>query len=85
MDCFYSKKEFFVQHSKELVTFKSERGKFLYPNNFEWKHPDIILKQMITQCCLGWESKKRLSASELLKHPYFTCEDSDESDSDTDE
>jgi dual specificity tyrosine-phosphorylation-regulated kinase 2/3/4 len=80
MDCYYSNKEFFVQDSKELVSFKNNKGKYLYPNNFEWKHSDIILKQMIIQCCLGWDNKKRLTAGELLKHPYFS-DDSDDSGS----
>lgn len=78
MDCYYSNNEYFVKKSKELRSFKCERGKYLYPNTFEWKHPDIILKQMILQCCLGWDNKKRFSTRDLLKHPYFSIEDSDD-------
>ena len=84
MDCYYSNSSFFVQDSKELFSFKSARGKYLYPNAFEWKHSNIILKQLILHCCLGWDNTKRLTASELLKHPYFS-DDSNESDTDTED
>jgi dual specificity tyrosine-phosphorylation-regulated kinase 2/3/4 len=88
MECFYTDNDFFVKQSKKLPSLKCERGKYLQPNNFEWKHPDIILKQLILHGCLGWDNSKRLSASELLKHPYFSeygSDDSNSYESDTDE
>lgn len=67
----YNDQKYFIHGTRELRNFKTKRGKFLYPNDFELKYSNIALKQLIFKYCLGWDSKKRFSMSEILKHPYF--------------
>ena len=71
LDCYYDNSEFFVRHSKELVSFRTVKGKFLYPNDFKWQCDNIMLKQLVMGCCIKWDMNERLTASKILEHPFF--------------
>lgn len=60
------------ENDKYLLSKRQlKNGKTLIPKAFEWNHQNISLKQLINYGCLQWDPSKRLTSSEIIKHPYF--------------
>lgn len=46
-------------------------GNNLNVDNFSWYYENIKFKNLILNCCLQWDGKKRLTAKEIMNHEYF--------------
>lgn len=48
-----------------------KNGKSLEPSGFVWIYSNVAFKQLVTNGCLCWDPDKRLTAKEILKHPFL--------------